>query len=459
MIRYYLVILFIVVFSIFISAEIINIPSDYSTIQAGIDSAQVEDTVLVAPGTYVENIDFHGKKLTVASNFLYSQDRTDIQNTIIDGNGDSSVVSIENSEPEGTILIGFTIQNGLGTGGWPDVRGGGIHTNGSARPTIKHCIIHSNETTGSSNRGAGIYASSQFTHISNCEIYNNTGLYGSGITIGNGAIGTIVDSCSIYNNDSYYALMINYSQFVVINRTIIHNNPQTGIRNYGTDSVTVMHSIIANNGDMGITNQANNSQLYLFNSFVGYNQGEDIDQDTSRTDNWVEAQYSNLIGGTDSLWFGIGCIDTIPEFADTSSYDFSLLSNSPMIDMGDPSLQNDPDGTIADIGVHYFDQGPNSITIAEQLPDNFELKQNYPNPFNPVTTIGYQLPEKSNVNLSIYNMLGEKVAELVSENQLTGNYSVEWNASNSASGVYFYKLQVQSSSQKIQQTKKLILLK
>jgi Right handed beta helix region/Secretion system C-terminal sorting domain len=454
MIRLYTIIFLLLIINGLLFANLINVPADYSTIQTAIDSAQVDDTVLVAPGTYVENIDFHGKKLTVASNFIFSKDKTDINNTIIDGNADSSVVSVQNAEPEGTMLIGFTLQNGLGTGDWPNVRGGGIHIDGTARPTIRYCKIHDNETTGSSNRGAGIYASSQFAHISNCEIYGNTGLYGSGITIGNGAIGTVVDSCTIFNNDSYFALMINYSQFVVINRTIIHNNPHTGIRNYGTDSVTVMHSVVINNGDIGITNQANDSQLYLFNSFVGYNQGENIDQDTSRTDNWVEARYSNLIGGTDSLWFGIGCIDTMPEFADTSNYDFSLLSTSPMIDAGDSMLPYDPDGTLADIGVHYFSQGTNTINEDGLKPENFELIQNYPNPFNPVTNIEFYLPTTTNVKIEVFNLLGQKVKTILDANKSPGNHQIQFNADGLASGVYLYKME----TSKFSQVRKMVLL-
>ena len=76
----------------------------------------------------------------------------------------------------------------------------------------------------------------------------------------------------------------------------------------------------------------------------------------------------------------------------------------------------------------------------EELPVRFELKQNYPNPFNPVTTISYQLAIKSDVNLSIYNILGQKVATLVSENQQPGEYSIRWDASQLSSGFYFYRI-------------------
>jgi hypothetical protein len=72
---------------------------------------------------------------------------------------------------------------------------------------------------------------------------------------------------------------------------------------------------------------------------------------------------------------------------------------------------------------------------------DYTLAQNYPNPFNPSTMINYQLPLTSEVELSIHNLLGQKVATLVSERQSAGTYSVKWDASNFTSGVYLYRLQ------------------
>jgi len=92
-----------------------------------------------------------------------------------------------------------------------------------------------------------------------------------------------------------------------------------------------------------------------------------------------------------------------------------------------------------------------SISIYE-----FNLSQNYPNPFNPKTVISYHLPVVSKVELNIYNILGQKVAILVSEPQQIGNYKYEWDASGFASGVYLYRL---STSTGYVQTKKLVYLK
>jgi len=77
----------------------------------------------------------------------------------------------------------------------------------------------------------------------------------------------------------------------------------------------------------------------------------------------------------------------------------------------------------------------------ESKPKIYALDSNYPNPFNPTTNISYQLPKASNVTLTVYDMLGKEVAELVNENKSVGIYNVNFNASNLPSGIYFYKIQ------------------
>jgi hypothetical protein len=72
---------------------------------------------------------------------------------------------------------------------------------------------------------------------------------------------------------------------------------------------------------------------------------------------------------------------------------------------------------------------------------DFRLEQNYPNPFNPSTTIRYVLPYRSHVTLTVYNMLGQQVAQIVNGEVDAGNHDVQFNASNLASGVYFYRIQ------------------
>ena len=88
-------------------------------------------------------------------------------------------------------------------------------------------------------------------------------------------------------------------------------------------------------------------------------------------------------------------------------------------------------------------------------PESFILQQNYPNPFNPKTVINYELRVTSNAKLRVFDVLGNEVAELVNEKQNAGSYSVEFDGSGFASGIYFYKL----TAGEFSETKRMILLK
>jgi hypothetical protein len=93
--------------------------------------------------------------------------------------------------------------------------------------------------------------------------------------------------------------------------------------------------------------------------------------------------------------------------------------------------------------------------IGTGTPKNFELKQNYPNPFNPVTTIEFSLTKQSFVTLVLFNVLGQQVALLVSEDFKPGTYKVTLNAAALPSGVYFYRL----STTDFSGSRKMILIK
>ena len=94
-------------------------------------------------------------------------------------------------------------------------------------------------------------------------------------------------------------------------------------------------------------------------------------------------------------------------------------------------------------------------------PKNFELCQNYPNPFNPSTKINYSLPFDSKVNLEVYNITGERICELVNEEQSAGYYSVDFGSSRLSSGVYFYRITAvdKATGNNFSAIKKMILLK
>ena len=94
----------------------------------------------------------------------------------------------------------------------------------------------------------------------------------------------------------------------------------------------------------------------------------------------------------------------------------------------------------------YLYEAVSNITSVEETGSNdlqdFNLEQNYPNPFNPTTIINYQIAELSNVTVKVYDVLGNKVATLVSGEKPAGSYEVVFNRGKLSSGIYYYKIQL-----------------
>lgn len=147
-------------------AATINVPADQPTIQAGINAAANGDTVLVAPGTYFENIDFMGKAITLKSS-------GGPKVTIIDGMQKDNVVKITNKETTTTVLEGFTIQNGFGT---TYISGAGVSMQFSSYATIVGNIIRNNETC----IGGGVYAQGGSPVVKQNMIVDNIADCGNG---------------------------------------------------------------------------------------------------------------------------------------------------------------------------------------------------------------------------------------------------------------------------------------
>jgi hypothetical protein len=99
-------------------------------------------------------------------------------------------------------------------------------------------------------------------------------------------------------------------------------------------------------------------------------------------------------------------------------------------------------------------EGVDSIDL--QIPTSYQLFQNFPNPFNPLTTIRFSLPESGSVKINVYNILGERVAQLVNTELNAGRHEIIFSGPNLASGVYIYTLDVQN---KFFEAKKMLLLK
>jgi len=149
----------------------------------------------------------------------------------------------------------------------------------------------------------------------------------------------------------------------------------------------------------------------------------------------------------DNKWINIGFVPGFGTTTEPKSYSFTD-EDIPTGIYKYRLMQIEFDGT--------FEYSNEIVVEVDFTPKEFVLYQNYPNPFNPSTVIEFSLPEDvSNVKLSIYNALGEKVAELVNSALTAGRYQYQWNAQNVATGMYIYELR----TEKFVSMKKMILLK
>jgi predicted outer membrane repeat protein len=239
-----------------VSAKIIHVPSDSSTIQAGINGASDGDTVLVARGHYYERINFLGKALLVTSNFIFDSLETTIDSTIIDA--DTSVLGISDTgsvvtfifqEDSTSAIKGFTIRNGIGTlneSGYRD--GGGIYCLFSS-PMIDHNIITYN--CAINGFGGAIYCDIASRPIVwNNLITANSAVYGGGILCLLVSSPIIHNNSLINNSASSYGggiCCVEYSAPLIDSNSIIGNSSFAGggICCMYRSSPTILNNVIA----------------------------------------------------------------------------------------------------------------------------------------------------------------------------------------------------------------------
>ncbi len=166
-----------------------------------------------------------------------------------------------------------------------------------------------------------------------------------------------------------------------------------------------------------------------------------------------DKRVKDLTYGDGFLWVGI---DRINKFDPTNGAyleDLEIPANAAKLYINGKFYAYDQnDNTLK---VWYL----NPVSVNEQnivtVPEHFSLSQNYPNPFNPSTTIGFNLPKSSHVNISVFNVLGEKVMDIVNEFMNAGSHQKNIDMEKFSSGVYLYKIQ----SGDFVQTRKMTLLK
>lgn len=293
----------------YLSAQIIHIPMDKSTIQAGIDAASDGDTVLVDQGTYYENINFLGKAIILSSHYIFDKDTNHIVNTIIDGSQPANpdigtVITLDSGEDTTSVIYGFTITGGTGTyfPAFDDCAGGAILSlysgakiihnyieyNSVNSPTVgyggaieqygdhfiilKNNRIRYNENNGNSGAFGGAAEISGSAIIINNTFANNTSNSSTGES-GGGALSLscynlgweseiIVSNNTFYGNIAYCgeeavggALWVTSEHGIISNNTIIGNQINAGSIGYGSGimltasdtNLLVEGNIIANN--------------------------------------------------------------------------------------------------------------------------------------------------------------------------------------------------------------------
>jgi len=347
--------------------SLINVPADFATIQGAIDMALDGDTILVQPGTYVENISYGGG-IVLGSMFLITQDTSYISSTIIDGSLGDVVASIGS----GTIT-GFSIKNGNDRG---------IICSGSAK--ISHMII-------SNNTGGGIYCQWSSPTISHTIISNNTASIGAGIKFigGSPSISHTIISNNTASNDGGGIYL--YESYPSISRTLISNNLAlnngggiyaTSYFDYRADlkNVVLSNNTASNGGGIYCDDDAQFPNLV--NSIISGNNGNiGMFLSTWDTPNIsYSVIYDNENGNfninTDYLGVNVttntngDSVDSYlnmqldPLFVDEVNGSYNLQDDSPCIDAGfndfnNDGLQDDLDyyGETIDIGVYENESG------------------------------------------------------------------------------------------------------
>ncbi len=236
-------------------ATVVHVPTDSPTIQGGIDIAAHGDTVLVHPGTYVENIDFFGKAIVVLS-------ACGPDSTVIDGNQAGSVVSFVSGEGSDSVIEGFTITNGSGTyfDDYWEYGGGGIYCHGSG-PTIQYNRITGNAATNGGGIAAILSSSAVITHN---LIFGNSANTAPDRMGGGGGIVSGWDSDlrvsynEIYDNYSNMAgggIVFGFDCNPEVKNNTIRNNVANvyggGIQIYSYTTGTFENNIVMGNASLG----------------------------------------------------------------------------------------------------------------------------------------------------------------------------------------------------------------
>jgi hypothetical protein len=437
-------------------ARVINIPSDYATIQAGIVASVNGDTVLVAPGVYSETLSVLDKNIllassglpesTIVSGFIMFRGSAIDTTCVLRGlkiirgfslNHDLIVIDDASPKVQGNIVAGggwasyaaFTlshsqavIQSNIIRDFFSNYSMHGIKSD-SGYPTIERNIISHNI----SNSGFSVYT---------WGVILDAGILRYNIIAGNGATG--------YESALGIGVWAGNGPYEISNNTIYGNGayspmiPATGgglsfrVPVDGSDCVIRNNIIVNNSYCFGVSGYIADS------AWTGWDYNLVYDNDSL---NYLHFQPATHDMQTDPMFVHIDSVNF-------DSNDYHLLPGSPCIDAGDPSFPLDPDSTRCDIGAYFYDQSVGIDNGAPSGPYQFSLRQNYPNPFNSQTIISYSLGKESLVNLRIMSITGQFIKAIIDkENQVPGEHQYIWDGIDKrgkqvSTGIYFYELYV-----------------
>jgi len=493
----------------------IYVPQNYTTIQAALNAADSGDVVLVAAGTYQENIiwpEVNGIRLISESGSA---------NTIIESNSKGNSIikispTIANIDST-TSIEGFTIKNSE-----TDLEGA-IHI-AIAAPLLKGNVITDNTFN---QNGAGIFCDNASPIIDNNTITNNKILdningFGGGIICINNSSPIIIrnnidsnsggkDGGGIYSNNSSPI----FGGDSIFTNKIYHNSPNSYYSDSGKGILVATHNYWGTSDSLAIEQSFGGLDTLYYIPFVG-EPTPNVQYVAPSTDTTtitmrfaeVVIKVAHITGrgriiiktfiARLPIWFKSDTtfvnkyweiekdesIITIngelffyyDDTEVTSEIEFSLQNSGGLIrwdgnqkhyyeaiidttnNFAKISMPDEIEGTwVLAEPIVGIQEEENNLSIITK----YALMQNYPNPFNPITTIKYQLPESNiKVHLNIYNIKGQLVRTLVNEIQNVGIHSIIWDGKNNdgrdlSSGIYLYRLK----TEKYINTKKMLLLK
>jgi len=451
-------------------------------------------TLLIEPGTYVEfqnlfSLDVQGCLNAVGTEldsitFTAISQWHGIQFNNTQASNDSSKIvysKINHVAPDNTSRGGATISNfdkllishcSISENDLEYISGGGISCINSS-PIIEFSTIENN----SSSIGGGIYCIQNSHPIirNNLITNNNGGLAGGGIICRNSSSPIIVNNIISENSGGITGGGINCSSNsnpLIVNNLIINNSatftilpPRGGGIYLDESNATIINNTItSNNSPTGGGLYCIDSNPIITNSIFWDNGQSNVFIETSSN---PIVTYCNI----QNDYPGLGNIDIDPLFDVTGEYPFSLLDESPCINSATPDTSG--------LYLPEFDLAGNSRIFGSRIDmgayenQNVVVKvndytissifnlSNYPNPFNPSTTIEFSLADNSKIELSIFNIKGQKIRVLANNEFNQGSHSVIWNGDDKfgipiSSGVYLYKLNVNDKTESV---KKCLLLK